>query len=166
MQGLVCPAFDDGSPTTVFRGISTSQGIHNRVEHTLDSTAPSSASPLILAVLEDLFFGIKISEAAKRAGARMVIAKTPDAFWTRVEDAPSLIVLDLNCASMEPLALLAKLRDNPAFKEIPTLGYLPHVQEELRRQAIDAGCGRVLPRSAFSSQVDALIREAVAPVVS
>ncbi len=135
-------------------------GIHIGVQTTHEANVQPGTQPLILAVLEDLFFGIKISEAAKKAGARLVMAKTPEAFWARVADKPALIVFDLTCQAMEPLELLHALRQ-PEYAGLATLGYLPHVQEGLRQQALAAGCARVMPRSAFSSQVEALILEAV-----
>lgn len=116
----------------------------------------------MIAVVEDLFFGIKISDAAKRAGARMVFAKTPEAFWQRMEDLPALVVFDLNYSTMNPLSLVAALTASERFSQVPTVGYLPHVQDELRQAAIAAGCAKVLPRSAFSTQVDALVQEALA----
>lgn len=92
----------------------------------------------------------------------MVFAKTQDAFWQQVGEQPALIVFDLNYSAMEPLALLEQLQEQaPA---LPTVGYLPHVQEELRRAAAVAGCQRVLPRSAFSTEVETLIRNAVSAV--
>ncbi|MCU0226293.1 MAG: response regulator [Bryobacterales bacterium] len=131
------------------------------VEPTQQSIATDSPQPLIVAVLEDLFFGIKISEAAKKAGARLVITKTAEAFWARVAHQPALIVFDLTCQSLDPLELLRTLGASP-HAGVATLGYLPHVQEHLRQQAIQAGCQRVMPRSAFSGQVDALVRDALA----
>jgi len=92
----------------------------------------------------------------------MVFAKTKDAFWQKVGEQPALIVFDLNYGAMEPLSLLEQLQQlAPA---LPTVGYLPHVQEELRRAAAEAGCQRVLPRSAFSSEVETIIRNAVSAV--
>jgi DNA-binding NarL/FixJ family response regulator len=129
-------------------------------------TTPTSPStepgPLVLAVVEDLFFGIKIHEAAKRSGARMIFAKTQDAFWQKVGEQPALIVFDLNYSAMEPLSLLEQLQQRAP--SLATVGYLPHVQEKLRRAAAAAGCQRVLPRSAFSTEVETLIRNAVAAV--
>jgi len=122
----------------------------------------AALKPLIVGVLEDLFFGVQISDAARRAGARAEFTKTPGAFWKWAEQRPALIVLDLTCGAMEPLALLRQLQGDARFASIPTIGYLPHVQEELRREAVAAGCGRILPRSAFGAQIERLIREAVA----
>ncbi len=91
----------------------------------------------------------------------MVMPKTPEAFWSRVEEGPALIVFDLTCNTMDTLGLITGVKAHPRGAEIPTLAFLPHVQEELRQKAIAAGCGRVMPRSAFSGQVDVLIREAI-----
>jgi CheY-like chemotaxis protein len=144
-----------------FAGCCISDNVQQQDVLSAPASADSLPQPLVVAVVEDLFFGIKIHEAAKRAGARMVFTKTPEAFWQKVAERPVLIVLDLNYRAMEPLGLLTRLNQGGQLSEIPTLGYLPHVQEDLRRAATEAGCQRVLPRSVFSSEVDALIRDAV-----
>lgn len=116
----------------------------------------------MLGVLEDLFFGVKITDAAKQAGCRTVYARTAEAFWSQMQQGPVLVVIDLTCQAMQPLSLLAQLREHPEFCKVPTLGFLPHVLEDLKRQALEAGCQRVVPRSVFSSRAGALIAEAVA----
>lgn len=121
--------------------------------------------PLIVAVVEDLFFGTKIADAAKRAGAGIVFATASEALWRRIEAMPALLIFDLACEKLQPLEVLRQLKADSRYAGIPTLGFLPHVREDLRREAVAAGCATVLPRSAFASRMDAVIREALGGVI-
>jgi hypothetical protein len=46
--------------------------------------------------------------------------------------------------------LIAKLKGNAETKDISLIGYLSHIQGELKLQAQAAGCDMVLARSALS----------------
>jgi len=73
-------------------------------------------------------------------------------------EVPALIIFDLNSASSKPLATIAKLRTNPALKKTSLVGYVSHVQAELKLKAQEAGCSVVMPRSAFSQTLVQLLR--------
>lgn len=115
------------------------------------------AEPIVVGVLSDLFFGIKVAEAAKRAGGRMRMVKSEEELMTLAAAGPALIVFDLQQTSLEPARLLRALKASPALAGIPTLAYFSHVQEELRREALEAGCDHVLPRSVFTQRVEELV---------
>lgn len=117
----------------------------------------TQAEPVVLGVLSDLFFGIKVAEAAKRAGGRMRMVKSGEELLALAAEKPALIVFDLQQASLEPARLLRALKAESAFSAIPTLAYFSHVQEELRREALEAGCDHVLPRSVFTQRVEELV---------
>ena len=108
----------------------------------------------VLAVLEDLFFTVKINESAKHAGVAVEFLKSETDALTRArEAAPALLILDLNCAAVDAVGLIGKLKADEATKGIFLLGYVSHVQGELKRQAQEAGCNMVLARSAFSQNL-------------
>jgi len=65
-------------------------------------------------------------------------------------EKPLLIILDLNNNSVEPLPLISKLKDDGTLKNISIIGYLPHVQGELKQKAHEAGANIAMARSAFS----------------
>jgi CheY-like chemotaxis protein len=118
----------------------------------------ADSSNTVLAVLEDLFFGVKIADAAKRTGLKLVVVKTAEAALEKLAERPLLVILDLNCASVDPIKLAADMKATE-FGAIPVIGYISHVQTELRQRAQEAGCDRVIARSAFSSGVADLLRE-------
>jgi PleD family two-component response regulator len=105
----------------------------------------------VLAVVGDLFFSVKLTDAAKRNGLAIEFVQEPQQILDRVKDGhPSLIVFDLNLEGAEPLKLISKLKSAGETKGISLIGYLSHVQGELKVQAQEAGCDMVMARSAFS----------------
>jgi PleD family two-component response regulator len=104
----------------------------------------------VLAVVSDLFFSVKLTEAAKRCGLALEFVKDPEEVLEKAKEKPTLIVFDLNFDAAEPVSLIAKLKSNAVTKGVSLLGYLSHIQVELKQSAQDAGCDMVMARSAFS----------------
>jgi CheY-like chemotaxis protein len=125
------------------------------------STQHPDHAPLVVAVLRDLFFGVKIAEAARRAGGKARFVTTEDDLLAAAASHPAMAVFDLQQRDLQPARLLRRLKQNPDTGGIPTLGYFSHVQEELRTEALEAGCDTVLPRSKFTERVDELVGDAV-----
>jgi PleD family two-component response regulator len=69
-----------------------------------------------------------------------------------------LIIFDLNFESVEPLKLITSLKAKPETKGISLIGYVSHVQGELKQQAHEAGCDMVLARSAFSQNIPQIFK--------
>jgi len=117
----------------------------------------------ILAAVNDLFFVGKITAAAKRVGVPVeFIRSEPDLLQkteSLSESAPAMLLLDLNDARLDPVALVARLKADPLRKDVRVIGFLSHVQTDLIRAADQAGCDLVLPRSVFSQQLDDLLRQ-------
>jgi CheY-like chemotaxis protein len=99
----------------------------------------------IVAVLGDLMFTVKISDAAKRAGVPIEFVKTADDALQRATGA-AVMILDLNFA---PADLIVRMKSSESTRAIPLVGYVSHVQTDVIRQAKDSGCDTVLARSAF-----------------
>jgi PleD family two-component response regulator len=113
----------------------------------------------ILAVVEDLLFTVKISDAAKRAGLEVEFVKSErDVIEKATHEKPLLIILDLNFSAVEPLKLISKMKSNGDMKQISVIGYLSHVQGELKQQAQDAGANIVMARSAFSQNLPQILK--------
>jgi CheY-like chemotaxis protein len=112
----------------------------------------------VLAVIEDLFFTVKINEAAKHAGLAVEFVKSEIDALERAKLQPSVIVIDLNCASIDPVRLIGELKSIPELKGINVLGFVSHVQGELKQKAQEAGCNMVLARSAFSQNMQQIFK--------
>jgi len=113
----------------------------------------------LLVAVNDLIFLSKIREAAKSVGVEV----TPDGSLPAPEAVasmqPQAIVLDLNLGGQAPVEWVRALKSDPATRLIPVVAFASHVQSDLIAAARQAGCDRVLARSAFSQQLPALLRE-------
>jgi CheY-like chemotaxis protein len=108
----------------------------------------------VLAAVEDLLFRSKISETASSLGIEAAFPRNPRRLLDALRDSPpDLLVLDLNSARFEPLTLLRDVRSEEVTREIPTVGFLSHVQKDLAIAAREAGCDRVVARSAFTKDL-------------
>ena len=112
----------------------------------------------ILAVLSDLFFLAKISDAAKRVGMTVEFIKDPAELLTKAKTQPTLIIFDLNFEQADPLKLITQLKASPELKRISVIGFVSHVQGELKQAAHDTGCDMVLARSAFSQNLPNILK--------
>jgi hypothetical protein len=123
---------------------------------------PDDAPTKIYFFIEDLFFNAKITETARKLGVKVAFIKNDkDAIAELTEseeaDRPGLIVFDLNNASAKPMTLIPKLKAK-LKKSTSIVGFLSHLQNELRAKAIEVGCDTVMPRSAFSQSLPNLLR--------
>jgi PleD family two-component response regulator len=107
-----------------------------------------------LAAVEDLLFKSKISETADVLGVEARFPRSKARLLEALrESSPDLLILDLNSARFEPLELLQTVKSNDAMKDVPTVGFLSHVQRDLAVAARESGCDRVMARSAFTKDL-------------
>ena len=112
----------------------------------------------VIAAVEDLLFKSKILETAKELNVEAKFPRKPQKLLDAVEEnPPDLVILDLNSTHFEPLELLEKLKSGDAAREIPTLGFLSHVQKDLAVAAKEAGCDRIVARSAFTKDLPKIV---------
>ena len=72
-------------------------------------------------------------------------------------ERPTLVVFDLNNLNAKPMTLIPKLKTK--FKKATSIiGFLNHLQGDLKAKAVEAGCDSVMPRSAFSQSLPNLLR--------
>jgi PleD family two-component response regulator len=112
----------------------------------------------ILAVVTDLFFSVKLTDAAKRAGLSLEFVKDSNEILEKAKSLPSLIIFDLNFEAVKPVELITKLKESSETKGISLIGYLSHIQVDLKQQAQEAGCNMVLARSAFSQNMPQIFK--------
>jgi CheY-like chemotaxis protein len=128
--------------------------------------ATTDANSRIFAFIEDLFFMAKIQETARKLNVKVEFVKTDKEMMEKMqqngEEKPSLIIFDLNNANAKPLTLIPKLKSR-LKKGTSIIGFLSHVQGDLKQKAHEVGCDMVLPRSAFSQNLPQLLRRHGAP---
>jgi hypothetical protein len=124
------------------------------------------AASRIFAFVDDLFFLAKIQETARKLNVKVEFIKTDKDLADRMkengEELPSLLIFDLNNANAKPLTTIPKLKAK-LKKGTSIIGFLSHVQGDLKQKAHEAGCDMVLPRSAFSQNLPQLLRRHGAP---
>ena len=70
---------------------------------------------MVLCVVDDLIFSIKISTTAKALGVELYFERSADQVVSRVrEKQPSLVILDLNSAKLRPMEAIAALKVSKA----------------------------------------------------
>ena len=124
------------------------------------------ATPRIFAFVDDLFFLAKITETARKLNVKVEFLKSDKEVLERIgqngNQNPSLIIFDLNITSAKPLTAISRLKSK-LKKKTTMIGFLSHVQGDLKVKALEAGCDMVLPRSSFSQNLPQLLRRHGAP---
>src|ERR1700680_2657631 len=123
------------------------------------------ANSRIFAFVDDLFFQAKIQETARKLNVKVEVVKNEKDMRRRItrngEKKPSLVTFDMNTVNAKPLTLIPKLKSK--LKKTSIIGFLSHVQGDLKQKAHEVGCDMVLPRSAFSQNLPQLLRRHGAP---
>jgi hypothetical protein len=155
----------DGPPSTI--QITSNNGHGGGYYQDAYAAAPSAgvrqdAPTRIFCFIEDLFFQAKINETSKKLGVKVEFVKgDKDSVSKLTEvaeaDRPALVVFDLNNLNAKPLTLIPKIKTK-LKKATSIIGFLNHLQGDLKLKAIEAGCDTVMPRSAFSQSLPNLLR--------
>jgi CheY-like chemotaxis protein len=144
---------------------NTMQGarFHNGAQATPNMeplTQRVDAPTRIFAFVDDLFFVAKIQEVSRKLNVKVEFVKTDKEITEKTEGAeekPSLIIVDLNSNSIKALPVITKMRSK--YKKATSIvGFVSHVQGDLKVKAVEAGCDVVMPRSAFSQNLVSILR--------
>jgi CheY-like chemotaxis protein len=133
------------------------------IDHSMPRAVPipEGAQTHIYFFIEELFFIAKIQETAKKLGVKVSFIKNEKeaiaALTDGEENKPALIVFDLNNANAKPLTLIPKLKAK-LKRTASIVGFLSHLQGDLKAKAVEAGCDVVMPRAAFSQNLPNLLR--------
>jgi CheY-like chemotaxis protein len=156
----------DGPPSTIPTGSNGHNGGYYPEAYDSQPTVAvrEDAPARIYCFIEDMFFLAKIQETARKLGVKVEFVKNGDKdamVATLAElpenERPKLLVFDLNNLNAKPLTLIPKLKAK-LKKATSIVGFLNHLQGELKAKAIEAGCDTVMPRSAFSQSLPNLLR--------
>jgi hypothetical protein len=154
----------DGPPSTIqITNGSHNGGYYQNVYEPQPTVAIREDAPTrIFCFIEDLFFLAKIQETARKLGVKVAFIKGDKESVAKLTDLPEaerpkLVVFDLNNLNAKPITLIPKLKTK-LKKATSIIGFLNHLQGELKAKAIVAGCDTVMPRSAFSQSLPNLLR--------
>ncbi len=112
----------------------------------------------VLAMVDNLFFQARIQAVAKQIGVEVKVVATGEKLLAEAAaKPPALVIVDLNARS-GPIEAISKLHDGPNPPLI--VGYLPHTQTELARQAAAAGCSQVFSQGRFTQELPVVLARA------
>jgi hypothetical protein len=153
----------DGPPSTIPIG-NNGYGSHYQDSYELSPpvSVRENAPTRIYCFIDDLFFQAKIQENSRRLGIKVEFVKGDKDSVARLTELPeaerpTLLVFDLNNLSAKPMALIPKFKSK-LKKATSIVGFLNHLQGDLKMKALEAGCDTVMPRSAFSQSLPSLLR--------
>ena len=113
----------------------------------------------VLAATDDLFFGAKIAETAARLNVPLALVRSPEELEEKLRaERPVLVIFDLNAENCRPLEAIRRVKADPETKDSAVLGFLSHVQQNLKAPAVEVGCDRVMARSAFTVHLPEILR--------
>ena len=116
----------------------------------------------VVALVDDLMFLSRIREAARGHGLEVKAARTAGDTVAAARAGARLVIMDLDSPRLGAADALSALRADPALAGLPVVGFFSHVEAQRGRDAAQAGCTTVLPRSVFVQKLDALLAEAAA----
>ncbi len=120
----------------------------------------------ILAVMTDLFFSVKISDTAKKFAMQVEFVKDGETLMEKLKDKPSVVFFDLNYDAVDHVSLIEKIKADPATKRISTVGFVSHVNTDLKIKAQNAGCDMVVARSVFATNLPVILKRHATITVS
>ncbi|HVW83671.1 MAG TPA: hypothetical protein VHB50_03285 [Bryobacteraceae bacterium] len=112
----------------------------------------------ILAVMSDLFFSVKINDIAKKLGMTVQFLKDKETVLEKIKEKPSVVIFDLNYDAADPIGLIQAIKSDPETKRVSTIGFVSHVQTDLKMKAQESGCDMVVARSVFAQNLPTILR--------
>ena len=113
---------------------------------------------LIVALVDDLFFGSQIGDVAENLGYQVkFIKRESDLDDSASLPQPCLVIVDLMVEGLDWARVLKEFKANASNKDTKILAFGPHEDLSKREAAIKAGCDIVVARSKFVADLPALI---------
>jgi DNA-binding response OmpR family regulator len=113
-------------------------------------------NPKILALIGDLFFGVKVEEVAQRQGYDVRMVPNASAFREALRDArPALAIISLAAGGPAPVDAIREA----SRAGIPVLAFGPHVDTEAHAAARAAGARASVTNAQLMRELAALIQE-------
>lgn len=153
----------DGPPSTIqVMGNGYGGNYHDAYQPQQPAVVREDAPTRIFCFIEDLFIQAKIQETSRKLGVKVEFVKGDKDIVTRLSNVPenerpTLLVFDLNNLNAKPMSLIPKFKSK-LKKATSIVGYLHHLQGDLKLKALEAGCDTVMPRSAFSQTLPNMLR--------
>jgi CheY-like chemotaxis protein len=120
--------------------------------------------PPLAALVKDLFFSSKITEATRHLGLVALIEDDAAAFEETVrEEHPGIALIDLGLSSVDWASAVRRLRADPVFATLPIIAFGPHMDLEARERALAAGCTEFLANSKIATDLAHIVGRYIGP---
>ena len=119
-----------------------------------DSVAPG----VVLVVISDLLFRSRIDDVARRLSVPLRVAKSVEQLERHLASgAPAMAIVDLEIETMDPAETVTRIRNAAGGADTRLIAFAGHTNLDAIRAGRAAGAGVVLARSAFVTQLPALL---------
>jgi CheY-like chemotaxis protein len=117
----------------------------------------------VFALVDDLFFTLKISDTAKHLGLPIQFAASAPEFLGRLGGTrPALVIVDLTLSGVDMAALFTRLTSDPPQAAVPILGYTTHADWKHTSPLHDK-CTKVVTKDTLSRNLAALMQQLMQP---
>jgi CheY-like chemotaxis protein len=124
-------------------------------EPTVDRQQP------ILALVNDLFFTLKIGDTAKSVGVPIQFASNTQEFLDSFHKTrPALVIADLTLGEADMAALFEQLAEDGSQTAVPILGYTTHADWK-RTGPLHDRCTKVVTKDTLSRRLAELIQQLI-----
>ena len=123
----------------------------DRSLHVVERSLPQT----LLALIDDLFFSVQVSDTAASLGYEVVVAHTPGDFARHLQETPDLVLVDMGVKNTDWARLIreAKATDRPV------IAFGDHTDLEARQLALNAGATAVVANSVVARDLGGLLRK-------
>jgi CheY-like chemotaxis protein len=113
----------------------------------------------VIAVISDLFFSTKVESTARAVEVNLrTVASSQGLRKALTSGAARLVLVDMDLAGDDALRAIEAARERESPPRI--IAFYSHVRTDLAQRAKEAGADEVLPRSAFSARLPAILQAA------
>jgi DNA-binding NarL/FixJ family response regulator len=109
----------------------------------------------------DLMFASRVEEALRAAGHEVTRYEGEDMARAAAPES-DVLVADLTADEFDAATLVESMRMGRELGDVATVGFYPHVDQETRRRAQEAGVDVIVPRSRMAREGAAVIERALA----
>jgi len=122
----------------------------------------SNLSLEIMAFLEDIFYTAKIREIANSQSKDVRFVRDLTGLDKRLTGpAPATVVVDLNAATLQPIDLIRRIKEQPDWTGVRVVAYSSHAQAELMEEASRVGADVVLSKTGFNEKLHDIVEGVV-----
>ena len=113
---------------------------------------------MVLVVISDLLFRSRIDDVARRLNVPLRVAKSAEQLERHLANgAPAMAIVDLEIETMDPAETVTRIRNAAGGADTRLIAFAGHTNLDAIRAGRAAGAGVVLARSAFVTQLPALL---------